>query len=142
VGTFISESEDATRKLGQKLALKLGDFDVAAFYGELGSGKTQLIKGICSSLGVKEVVNSPTFVIVNEYTSGTGNKIFHFDLYRMKSAGEVIDMGFEDYLNKGLILIEWPELIENLLPKSSKKVFLSHHNDDSNKRVIETAEDL
>ncbi len=138
---FISESEDATRKFGEKLAAKLNVFDVAALYGELGSGKTQLIKGICSSLGVKDVVNSPTFVIVNEYTSSSGKKIFHFDLYRMKSTDEVLDMGFEDYLNKGLVLIEWPELVENLLPDNTRKIFLSHYGDEANKRLIETTEE-
>jgi tRNA threonylcarbamoyladenosine biosynthesis protein TsaE len=141
VGKFISESEDATRKLGEKLAAKLNEFDIAALYGELGSGKTQLIKGICSSLGVKDVVNSPTFVIVNEYSSAAGEKIFHFDLYRMKSTDEVLDMGFEDYLNKGLVLIEWPELVEKLLPKNAKRIFLSYYGDDANKRLIETTEE-
>jgi tRNA threonylcarbamoyladenosine biosynthesis protein TsaE len=138
---IISESEDETRKLGSEFAKMLGETDIAAFYGELGSGKTQFIKGICSELGVKNVVNSPTFVIVNEYDYANGKKIFHFDLYRMKNTEEVIDLGFEDYFDKGLILIEWPELIENLLPGSIHKVYLSHYGNDSNSRLIEMAED-
>jgi tRNA threonylcarbamoyladenosine biosynthesis protein TsaE len=138
---IISESEDATRKLGSEFAKKLGGTDIAAFYGELGSGKTQFIKGICSELGVKDVVNSPTFVIVNEYNYSNGKKIFHFDLYRMKSTEEVIELGFEDYFDKGLILIEWPELIEKLLPDNIHKIRLSHYGNDSNTRLIEMPED-
>jgi len=138
---IISESEYATRKLGSEFAKKLGKTDIAAFYGELGSGKTQFIKGICLELGVKNVVNSPTFVIVNEYEYASGKKIFHFDLYRMKSTEEVIELGLEDYFDKGLILIEWPELIEKLLPDSIYKIRLSHHGGDSNLRLIEMPEE-
>lgn len=136
----ISQSEDETRKLGSEFSAALGENDIAAFYGELGSGKTQFIKGICSSLGVKDVVNSPTFIIVNEYSYGTGKKIYHFDLYRMKTTDEVLEMGFEDYLNKGLILIEWPGLVENILPENLKKVFLSHCGNESGSRLIEFEE--
>ena len=138
---IISESEDATRKLGSEFAKKLGETDIAAFYGELGSGKTQFIKGICSELRVKNVVNSPTFVIVNEYDYSRGKKIFHFDLYRMKSTEEVIELGFGDYFDKGIILIEWPELIENLLSGKIYKIRLSHHGDNPNSRLIEIPED-
>jgi tRNA threonylcarbamoyladenosine biosynthesis protein TsaE len=141
VKKIISESENATRKLGGEFAKKLGETDIAAFYGELGSGKTQFIKGICSGLGVKNVVNSPTFVIVNEYDYSNGKKIFHFDFYRMKSTEEVIELGFEDYFDKGLILIEWPELIENLLADKIHKIRLSHHGNDPNSRLIEIPED-
>ena len=138
---IISQSEDATRKISGEYALNLSENDVVAFYGELGSGKTQFIKGICSSLGVKEIVNSPTFIIVNEYLYGKWKKIYHFDLYRMKSTKEVINIGFEDYLNKGLILIEWPELVENILPGNVKKVLLSHYGNEPNSRLIEFEEE-
>ncbi len=137
---LISQSEDVTRSTGGEFSAGLGEKDVVAFYGELGSGKTQFIKGICSSLGVKDVVNSPTFIIVNEYSYGAGKKIYHFDLYRMKTTDEVLEIGFEDYLNKGLILIEWPGLVENILPENSKKVYLSYYGSDSNSRLIELPE--
>jgi tRNA threonylcarbamoyladenosine biosynthesis protein TsaE len=140
VKKIISTSDEMTRKLGSEYAPLLKENDIAAFYGELGSGKTQFIKGICSSLGVKQIVNSPTFIIVNEYLSSKGIKIFHFDFYRMRSTEEIMDIGFEDYLNKGLILIEWPLLIENILPESTKKVYLSHYGDEPNTRLIEFAE--
>jgi tRNA threonylcarbamoyladenosine biosynthesis protein TsaE len=138
---LISGGESSTRKIGGEFALMLGENDIAAFYGELGSGKTQFIKGICSALGVKEVVNSPTFIIVNEYLYDTGKKIYHFDLYRMRTTKEVLDIGFEDYLNKGLVLIEWPELVENILPLNAKKIFLSYNGNESNSRLIELPEE-
>jgi tRNA threonylcarbamoyladenosine biosynthesis protein TsaE len=142
VKKIISTSEEMTRKLGSEYAAGLKENDIAVFYGELGTGKTQFIKGICSSLGVKEIVNSPTFVIVNEYNSSKGMKIFHFDFYRMKSTNEIIDIGFTDYLNKGLMLIEWPLLVENILPAGTKKIFLSHYGDEPNSRLIEFEEQL
>jgi tRNA threonylcarbamoyladenosine biosynthesis protein TsaE len=141
VKKHISQSEDETRRRGGEFSAGLKENDIAACYGELGSGKTQFIKGICSSLGVKDVVNSPTFIIVNEYSYGTGKKIYHFDLYRMKSTEEVLETGFMDYLTKGLILIEWPELAENILPGNTKKVFLSHIGNEPGSRLIEIEED-
>ncbi len=137
---YISRSEDETRRIGGEYSSRLGDFDVVAFFGELGSGKTQFIKGICSALGVKNVVNSPTFIIVNEYKYGSSKKIFHFDLYRIKTTDEILDIGFVDYLNKGLILIEWPELLKNILPDDARKVFLYHNGESADSRLIEIEE--
>ncbi|RPI19754.1 MAG: tRNA (adenosine(37)-N6)-threonylcarbamoyltransferase complex ATPase subunit type 1 TsaE [Ignavibacteriae bacterium] len=134
---MLSKSPEETQKYGKAIGSVLKDKDIVLFYGELGSGKTQLIKGICSALGVKQVVNSPTFIIVNEYVSGDNKNIYHFDLYRLKSAEEVIDIGLDDYLkDRGIILIEWPELIEDILPAGSKKVFISHVNGNENSRYI------
>jgi len=134
---LLSKSPEETQKYGKAIGSVLKDKDIVLFYGELGSGKTQLIKGICSALGVKQVVNSPTFIIVNEYVSGDNKNIYHFDLYRLKSAEEVIDIGLDDYLkDRGIILIEWPELIEDILPAGSKKVFISHVNGNENSRYI------
>jgi tRNA threonylcarbamoyladenosine biosynthesis protein TsaE len=139
VKTVISHSEDETRQYGKKYALNLKSGDVVALYGELGSGKTQFIKGICIGLGVKQVVNSPTFIIVNEYTSEKIQIIYHFDFYRMKSHDEIMDIGFKDYLDKkGLLLIEWPELVENDLPESVRKIFMSFLNLDEYSREIKT----
>lgn len=134
---LISNSAEETLTFGKEIGSMLKDRDIVALFGELGSGKTQLIKGICSALGVKDVVNSPTFIIVNEYVSSDNINIYHFDLYRLKSADEVIDLGFDDYLNyRGIILIEWPELIEDLLPYGTKKVFISHIDGLENSRNI------
>lgn len=102
----------------------MGDSKVFAFYGKMGAGKTTFIKAICEELGVDDVITSPTFAIVNEYQSSTtGDSIFHFDFYRIKKLEEVYDMGYEDYFYGGsLCFLEWPELIDELLPEDAKKV--------------------
>lgn len=91
--------------------------DVIAFYGSMGAGKTTLIKDLCHRMGVTDEVNSPTFAIVNEYVTDEGESVFHFDFYRIKKLEEAYDIGYENYFFSGfLCLIEWPELIEPLLP--------------------------
>ena len=97
---------------------------IFAFYGKMGAGKTTFIKAVCEELGVSDVITSPTFAIVNEYRSEiAGELIYHFDFYRIKKLEEVYDMGYEDYLYSGaLCFIEWPELIEELLPGNTVKV--------------------
>ena len=106
---------------------------VFAFYGKMGAGKTTFIKAVCEALGVTEVVNSPTFSIVNEYRSETtGELIYHFDFYRIKKIDEVYDMGYEDYFYSGAVcFIEWPELIEELLPGEAVKVEIAEQEDGS-----------
>ena len=97
--------------------------NVFAFYGKMGAGKTTFIKAICEELGVEDVITSPTFAIVNEYTDGKGSPIYHFDFYRIKKLDEVYDMGYADYFDSGnLCFLEWPELIEDLLPENVVKV--------------------
>jgi tRNA threonylcarbamoyladenosine biosynthesis protein TsaE len=94
------------------------------FYGEMGAGKTTLIKALCKQLGVVEPVTSPTFSIVNEY-EGTDSKVFHFDFYRLKNQDEALDMGYEEYFySDSYCLIEWPEKIPDLLPLHYIKVSL------------------
>lgn len=101
----------------------MGDNTVFAFYGEMGAGKTTFIKAICERLGVDDQINSPTFAIVNEYRSNLGELIYHFDFYRIKSESEAFDFGYEDYFYSGSIcFIEWPELVESLLPTDVVKV--------------------
>lgn len=96
---------------------------IFAFYGEMGAGKTTFIKSICAQLGVKNVTSSPTFSLVNEYVSGTGEKIYHFDFYRLKNESEAYDLGYEDYFFSGAFcFIEWPEKIISLLPSGTQKV--------------------
>lgn len=106
---------------------------VFAFYGKMGAGKTTFIKAICEELGVTDVINSPTFSIVNEYRSDTtGELIYHFDFYRIKKIEEVYDMGYEDYFDSGAIcFIEWPELIDDLLPGDAVKVSITEQEDGS-----------
>ncbi len=96
---------------------------VFAFYGSMGAGKTTLIKAICEEMGVKETVASPTFAIINEYKDGEGEPVFHFDFYRINKLEEVYDFGYEDYLYSGKVcFIEWPELIEPLLPDNTVRI--------------------
>lgn len=133
----ITKNETETINLGMQFASSLKNGDVVALYGDLGSGKTRLVKGICLGLNVKQMVNSPTFIIVNEYSSQKFHNIYHFDLYRMKTEDEVLAMGFEDYLNnESIVLIEWPEHIERLLPPETIKIHISHTVEDETHRWI------
>ena len=101
---------------------------VFAFYGKMGSGKTTLIKSICEELGVEDSINSPTFAIVNEYEDREHRTIFHFDFYRIKSLEEVYNMGYEEYVySDAICFMEWPELIEELLPEETTKVYLEEN---------------
>lgn len=126
----LSELPEAAKKL-------IKSFDgsrVVAFYGEMGSGKTTLIKAICEELGVKGNISSPTYSIVNEYMSAKGIKIYHFDFYRLKSVDEAYDLGYEDYFySKAYCFVEWPEKIAELLPLEYEKVTITK---DGEKRVI------
>ena len=114
----------------------MGDGKVFAFYGKMGAGKTTFIKAICEELGVDDVITSPTFAIVNEYQSATtGDSIYHFDFYRIKKLEEVYDMGYEDYFYSGsLCFLEWPELIDDLLPEDATKVTIEATDDSG--RVV------
>ena len=121
--------EEAAREfIGQ-----MGDDTVFAFYGKMGAGKTTFIKALCQELGVEDEVNSPTFAIINEYRSQTtAELIYHFDFYRIKKLEEVYDLGYEDYFYSGaLCFIEWPELVEELLPLDAKKVTITENGDGS-----------
>ncbi|MBQ8607430.1 MAG: tRNA (adenosine(37)-N6)-threonylcarbamoyltransferase complex ATPase subunit type 1 TsaE [Bacteroidaceae bacterium] len=109
----------------------MGENTIFAFYGKMGAGKTTFIKAVCEELGVTDSVNSPTFAIVNEYRSDTtGELIYHFDFYRIKRLEEVYDMGYEDYFYSGaLCFIEWPELVEEVLPEDTVKVTIEEETD-------------
>ena len=110
----------------------IGNSRIIAFYGKMGAGKTTFIKAVCENLGVTDVINSPTFAIVNEYLDGNEQPIYHFDFYRIKKAQEVLDIGFEDYIYSGcLCLMEWPEYIEELLPEETLKVSIEENQDGS-----------
>ncbi|MDR1504699.1 MAG: tRNA (adenosine(37)-N6)-threonylcarbamoyltransferase complex ATPase subunit type 1 TsaE [Prevotella sp.] len=115
----------------------MGDNTVFAFRGEMGAGKTTFIKAICEKLGVSDTINSPTFAIVNEYRSDSGELIYHFDFYRINKAEEAFDFGYEDYFYSGsLCFIEWPELIENLLPADTVNVSIKVLEDGSRRVVV------
>ncbi len=130
------ESLDTIGTAAQQFIDSIGDAQIIAFYGSMGAGKTTFIKALCQHLGVEDVITSPTFALVNEYTDRQGNPIFHFDFYRIKRLEEVYDMGYEDYFYSGnLCLLEWPELIEEILPDDAVRVKISVAADGS--RMLE-----
>jgi len=109
---------------------QMGEGKIFAFYGSMGAGKTTFVKALCETMGVTDTVNSPTFAIVNEYDTPEGRPIYHFDFYRIKRLAEVYDMGYEDYFyGRGLCFIEWPELVEELLPDDTVKVTIEEMPD-------------
>jgi len=120
------------KKTAEKIVQLIADNKVLAFYGEMGAGKTTLIKEICSVLKCIDNVSSPTFSIVNEYNTVSGEQIFHFDFYRIKNIEEAYDLGYEDYFySKNYCLIEWPEKIEILLPENAVKVLIKKESEES-----------
>jgi tRNA threonylcarbamoyladenosine biosynthesis protein TsaE len=134
---WLTNGEQETIDLGASFAktkLKLGD--VVALIGELGSGKTRFIKGICSGLGVTEHVSSPSFTIVNEYASNIG-KIFHFDFYRIASPSELSEIGFDDYIyDDGICLIEWADRVKDLLPSNRYDVLFTLGDSDTVREIV------
>lgn len=130
------KSLDDIKSAASQFIDNMGQSTIFAFYGKMGAGKTTFIKAICENLGVEDVITSPTFALINEYTDGEGDPVYHFDFYRIKKIDEVYDMGYEDYFYSGhLCLIEWPELIEDLLPDDAVKVTISV--DDDGTRTVE-----
>lgn len=117
----------------------IGDRKLVAFKGEMGAGKTTLIKEICRQFGVDDATNSPSFSIVNEYYTANGEVIYHFDFYRLNEPQEALDLGVEDYFDSGsLCLMEWPEMIGDLLPEDTMMIEVCLAEDDS--RLIRIAE--
>ena len=123
---------DTIHEAAKEFVKGMGEGKVFAFYGKMGAGKTTFIKALCEVLGVEDVITSPTFAIINEYTDGNDEPIYHFDFYRIKKLEEVYDMGYEDYFYSGnLCLMEWPELIEELLPEDAVRVTITEQPDGS-----------
>lgn len=121
--TIEIKSLDTIADAASEFIKQMGDNTVFTFHGEMGAGKTTFIKAICEKLGVDDVINSPTFAIVNEYRSDSGELIYHFDFYRINKEEEAFDFGYEDYFFSGsLCFIEWPERIESLLPPDTVHV--------------------
>ncbi len=130
------DSLDNIHVAAKEFIANMGTGKVFAFYGKMGAGKTTFIKAICEAVGVNDVITSPTFAIVNEYTADNDAPIYHFDFYRIKKLEEVYDMGYEDYFYGGnLCLLEWPELIEDILPEDVTKVTITEQEDGT--RLVE-----
>ena len=120
---LIIKSESELPEAAKSLLRAHPDARVFAFYGQMGAGKTTFIKAICRELGVPDIVQSPTFALINEYITSGGESVYHFDFYRIKKTEEAFDIGYEDYVYSGrYCLIEWPELVDGLLPEDAVKV--------------------
>ena len=116
----------------------MGENKVFAMFGPMGVGKTTFIKAVCEVLGVQDTMTSPTFAIVNEYRTDSGEQIFHFDFYRIRKVEEAYDMGYEDYIYSGAVcFLEWPELIEELLPDDAVRVTLTEEEDGTRTITIQ-----
>ena len=136
---FISHSQLETEEIGQKLAEKLPGGSVVAMYGDLGAGKTAFVRGMAKGMGLSCRVSSPTFTIVNEYLGE--RELIHFDMYRLSSADELFDIGWEDYLSRGAVCaVEWSENVQDAFFGDEIVVRIEKLNDTDRKILIEGAE--
>ena len=128
----IANLQDIGRAAEEFLS-QVGDNRILAFYAPMGAGKTTFTSAICHCLGVRDdVVSSPTFAIVNEYRTGSGEPMFYFDFYRIAKPEEALDIGFYDYIDSGcLCIMEWPENVEQLLPEETLRIYISVNPDQS-----------
>ncbi len=134
--SYLIKDERGVKKAARWFIDKMNDLKIFAFAGEMGAGKTTLIKAICNELKVAETVSSPSFALVYEYNSPLVGLIYHFDLYRIKEISELFDIGYEDYLYSGNIcLIEWPEIAQGLLPPETVNLLIEV-NPDNTRRII------
>ena len=140
---FITNSAEETEQLGERIASKLKGTDVIALFGGLGMGKTALTRGLARGLGADDVVSSPTFALVNEYSGRV--PVYHFDMYRVTSWDDLYSTGFFDYLDTGVLIIEWSENIEGALPENALRITISRGESD-NQRIFDiegvTLEDI
>lgn len=135
-----THSADETQALGQKLASRLAPGDVIAYFGDLGAGKTAFTRGLAQGLGITDPVTSPTYTIVNEYLGGR-LPLFHFDMYRLSSADDLFDIGWEDYLSRGgVCAVEWSENVMDALPEDTVWVRIAREGDTGRSITIKGVE--
>ena len=134
--TYISKNEQDTIDFAEKFASSLSIGDIVVLTGELGSGKTKFVQGVLKHFNMEDEISSPTFTIVNEYTSDKTN-VYHFDVYRLEDSDEFYAIGGEEYFSKGICLIEWGEMIEDILPKPYIKIIFSKDEENSDYRKLE-----
>ncbi len=132
---YLCRSLAETQAAAQEIAQLLSGTEVLAFFGDLGAGKTTFIRYLCQALGVEDEVTSPTFAMVHEYQSGPF-PVYHFDMYRVDGEDSLFSTGYYDYLGTGLLLIEWSENIESLLPPDALRLTLSY-GEQADIRIIE-----
>ena len=136
---LISNSENETKQIAEKFAKQLKKGDIVVLTGDLGSGKTKFVEGILTYFGKAEDISSPTFTIVNEYDAK--EKLYHFDVYRLEDVDEFYAIGGEEYFDKGICLIEWGEIIEEILPKRYLKIIFERdlsQGENLRKMIFET----
>lgn len=130
--SLVLKSLSELNVIAEKFLRLMRDNKVFAFFGPMGVGKTTFIKALCNELGVVEIVTSPTFALINEYQTGNGKIIYHFDFYRIEKVEEVFDFGYEDYFYSGnYCFIEWPDKIAEILPKDVVFVQMNENKDGS-----------
>lgn len=137
---YISEGYEDTQRIASEFAKTLKSGDVICMYGDLGAGKTAFVQGLAKGLGIDEHITSPTFTIVNEYM---GDKpLYHFDVYRIADSDEMYEIGYEEYISgDGISVIEWPQLIEDILPEHRYDIEISKdYSKSENYRIIEITE--
>ncbi len=139
MNTFTIESLNSIHNVAKEFLTKYKYHKIIAFYGEMGAGKTTFIKALCRAMNVEDDVTSPSFAIINEYRTKTGETIFHFDFYRLKNIEEALDIGYEEYIYSGnYCFMEWPEKIAPLLPDNRLDVTIKET--DKGKRIISVIE--
>ena len=131
-----SNSPEYTIKIGNNLAKLLSKGDVVVLSGDLGAGKTKFVEGFLHNFGLQDEISSPTFNIINEYIS-SDNNIYHFDVYRLEDSDEFYAIGGEEYFEKGICLIEWGELISDVLPKDYIHVTINKDSNNEDLRIFE-----
>ncbi|MGE4353935.1 MAG: tRNA (adenosine(37)-N6)-threonylcarbamoyltransferase complex ATPase subunit type 1 TsaE [Oscillospiraceae bacterium] len=135
----ITNSEQETEAVGEKLGRRVADGTVIAMYGDLGAGKTAFVRGLARGMGIDTRVSSPTFTIVNEYSGK--RELFHFDMYRLASSDELFDIGWEDYLGRsGVCVVEWSENVEDAFDGSEMRIIITKLSDTQRKIWIEEAQ--
>jgi tRNA threonylcarbamoyladenosine biosynthesis protein TsaE len=133
---LISHSEKETQLIGRNLGKLLDKGDIVCLNGDLGTGKTVFVKGLAKAIGIDEYITSPTFTIVNEYDSEI--PLYHFDVYRINSPDEMYEIGFEEYIdNKGIVVIEWADIISEIIPEENVHVLISKFDKNYDLREIE-----
>jgi len=133
--TFEIVSLSEIKKAAKWISNNIGNNKIVAFYGDMGAGKTTLIKSLCAEIGCVSVVTSPTFAIINEYKTKSDLLIYHFDFYRVKLLKEIVDLGFDDYIfSNNYCFIEWPEIVCDLLPQNFVKIFIKIN--ENQKRIL------
>jgi len=132
---IIIRDKSCLQKSAKKFLCLTSGRKIFAFFGSMGAGKTTIIKAICEALGAKNTVTSPSFTIVNEYITFSGESLYHIDFYRIKKTEEVFDFGIEEYLSSGsYCFMEWPELVEGILPPETVNVRITV--DDNKQRIL------